>query len=374
MNTSIEYSPKAFRRYTNDSMPLVVDPEIAEKIGLNESIIIRQIHYWLLKNEENQKNFYKGKFWCYNSLQEWQKTFTFWSESTIKRTFNSLEKLGLIIITKNPNNGFDKTNWYTIKYDIYAGLFDQVKMTSSIGSKWSDREGQNDPMYNYTETTTETTTESSSRQTFFEKNENSEQGATVPTSKSNGISPTPYQAVHEPKQSTNPNNSIDPLIAKIKETEDWGATSQFWFSILKAVRRKPENDQLDFIGYVLEEKREHTEFMTAKYWDLFFWDDYLSIKAKKTLNSTSIYHQAKCLWRELLASGMEEEKKLKDKAGTNPGDKLMVSFNKDRWIKEHWDTDRAGNISYAQFNEHDQKELARYLAKSKSKSYNNGYN
>jgi hypothetical protein len=36
-----------------DEQPLLIMPKLATKIGLNESIIVQQIHYW---NEINKKS------------------------------------------------------------------------------------------------------------------------------------------------------------------------------------------------------------------------------------------------------------------------------------------------------------------------------
>ncbi len=162
--------PSQFQRYTDESQPLVVDPTVAEKIGLNESIVIRQLHFWLKINERNEKSVYNDKVWCYNTVQEWKENnFNFWSESTIKRIFSNLEKLGLIETTKNPKNKWDKTKWYSINYLVYAGLFDKVNLTQSKESKWSNGEGQNDPFNNKTENTKENTKESGTHKNFEEK-------------------------------------------------------------------------------------------------------------------------------------------------------------------------------------------------------------
>ena len=43
--------------------PLQVLPSLAVKIGLNEAIILQQVHYWLLKSN----NIRDGYKWVYNS-------------------------------------------------------------------------------------------------------------------------------------------------------------------------------------------------------------------------------------------------------------------------------------------------------------------
>ena len=50
-----------------DEYPLLVLPKLAEKIGLNESIVLQQIHYWNVQNERIKNNFKDGHYWTYNS-------------------------------------------------------------------------------------------------------------------------------------------------------------------------------------------------------------------------------------------------------------------------------------------------------------------
>ncbi len=115
--------PSEFKRYTKDSQPLIIDPKTAVKIGLNEAIVIRQLHYLLQINEKfdeknkGDKHTYDNKIYSYNTFIEWQNQFPFWSDSTIKRVFYNLKKNNLIEVISNPKDIWDKTNWYTICYE-----------------------------------------------------------------------------------------------------------------------------------------------------------------------------------------------------------------------------------------------------------------
>jgi len=140
--------------------PLVVSPTLAEEIGLNEAIVLQQLHYWLQRSE----HFYEGRRWIYNTYTQWLEQFPFWSEKTIKRTITSLESKGYIITGNFNKAGFDRTKWYSIDYDLLNSP--KVLVTRrwgqndpTMGSKWPDASGQNDPTYtrDYTETTTKTT-------------------------------------------------------------------------------------------------------------------------------------------------------------------------------------------------------------------------
>lgn len=100
--------------------PLTLLPTTATIIGLNETIILQQIHYWLLSPIAH---YIDEKFWVFNSVRQWQEdNFPFFSESTIKRTLKNLLKMGLIITANYNIMDVDKTLWYTIDYNKISEL------------------------------------------------------------------------------------------------------------------------------------------------------------------------------------------------------------------------------------------------------------
>lgn len=96
--------------------PLVVNPQLARLIGLNEAIVLQQIKYWTEKNSREGRNQRDGRFWTYNSYTEWQEQFPFWSLNTLKRTFKSLEKQTLIVSGVYNKDSRDRTKWYALNY------------------------------------------------------------------------------------------------------------------------------------------------------------------------------------------------------------------------------------------------------------------
>ena len=178
--------------------PLQVLPSLATLVGLNEAIALQQVHYWIehyRKAEEEHpesKRYHfkpdsagKDRSWVYNSYAEWRESnFPFWSETTIRRAFKSLEKKGLLISEQLSEDKHDRTNWYTIDYKKLNGLnaetepdkdthestpdnspeesqedttSDQMhvsKMTTWKEPEWPTGLGQDDPMINGTLTET----------------------------------------------------------------------------------------------------------------------------------------------------------------------------------------------------------------------------
>ena len=132
-----------------DDNPLQVLPKLAEAIGLNEAIVIQQLHYWLNKSE----NIHEGKRWVYNTYQEWKESnFPFWSVQTIGNIFRSLEEKGLIVSKQINVKHWDRKKWYTIEYSeldrIENQIIERLNIASSIDTEL-------DSLHN-TETTTET--------------------------------------------------------------------------------------------------------------------------------------------------------------------------------------------------------------------------
>ncbi|EGQ4218252.1 DnaD domain protein [Staphylococcus pseudintermedius] len=145
-----------------DDYPIQVLPKLAETIGLNEAIILQQIHYWL----NNSNHQYDDKKWIYNSYPEWQKQFPFWSLMTIKRSIYSLEKQELLIVGNYNKAKFDKTKWYSINYYTLESMIrpSYQNDTTSV-SKRNDGTYQNDTTntIDYTETNEQKETDDVSR-------------------------------------------------------------------------------------------------------------------------------------------------------------------------------------------------------------------
>lgn len=138
-----------------EEYPLVIIPSLAEKIGLNEAILLQQIHFWLNKKKHKKE----GRYWVYNTYKEWAKQFPFWSESTIRRTVNSLEKQKLLIVGNFNKLKIDNTKWYTIDYEEVNRMNrPSVQNEQTDCSKWTDGTVQNEQTItiDYPETTTET--------------------------------------------------------------------------------------------------------------------------------------------------------------------------------------------------------------------------
>jgi len=113
--------------FLDDDDVLIVNRTLAKAIGLNRSIALRQIRYWLEINRKakSEKHFRDGSWWTYNTISDWREhNFDFWSEDTVSRSLNILrDDLALIVANSHDNEkNYDRTLWYTIHYGNYAAF------------------------------------------------------------------------------------------------------------------------------------------------------------------------------------------------------------------------------------------------------------
>lgn len=126
--------------------PLQVLPSLAVKYGLNEAIIIQQLHYWLNKSN----HVIDGRTWVYNTFNDWQEQFPFWSVLTIKRLIKKLRANEMILTANYNKSKMDRTLWYSLNYGKLQGD------TAIVSECYQDGISL---IPTIPETTTETTTE-----------------------------------------------------------------------------------------------------------------------------------------------------------------------------------------------------------------------
>jgi hypothetical protein len=108
-----------------DERPMMVLPSLANRIGLDNAVVLQQINYWIRLHEQsdNERSFHEGRWWVFNTIEEWQaKQFTWWSVETVKRIIATLEKMGLVISDTFNVKACDRKKWYTIDYDAVDRL------------------------------------------------------------------------------------------------------------------------------------------------------------------------------------------------------------------------------------------------------------
>lgn len=104
--------------------PIKVSAYLANKLGLNEAIVIGQVKSLIQQNklENKQDYFFNDRWWTCNSCQQLQEMLPFWSHNTIKRTISNLEKRGVLLSTQHSANKLDRTKWYSIDHELLNSI------------------------------------------------------------------------------------------------------------------------------------------------------------------------------------------------------------------------------------------------------------
>ena len=133
-----------------DEHPLVIPVEAAKALGLEESIILQQVHYWLQDKvkSKDQKSFHDGRYWIYDTYEEWKNTFPFWSISTIRRKICGLEKSGILLSANYNKNATVRMKWYSIDYDKLEKAIQPKQMEQSNMDKCNCSDGTNATVQN----------------------------------------------------------------------------------------------------------------------------------------------------------------------------------------------------------------------------------
>lgn len=94
-------------------------PSLAKEIGLNESIVLMQLAFWI----SNSKNVRENTYWTYNSLRDMQRDyFSYWGVETLRRTIKNLQKKGYILVRHFNKRKGDNTQWFALVPDKLSAL------------------------------------------------------------------------------------------------------------------------------------------------------------------------------------------------------------------------------------------------------------
>lgn len=123
----------------------IFDVGMAQKYGVNEAIILNNLIFWIKKNMANNKHFYDGYYWTYNSIKAFHELLPYLSEKQIRNALKNLEDKQ-VIITGNYNKvAYDRTLWYSIKDN---SILQKGKMNFNEKSNGNIEKGEPIPYIN----------------------------------------------------------------------------------------------------------------------------------------------------------------------------------------------------------------------------------
>ena len=103
------------------------DVEIAQKYGVAEAILLNHFEYWIELNRTNEKNFYDGRYWTFNSMKAFSKIFPYMTEKKIRNALKHLQDEGLIVTGNYNKLAYDRTLWYAFS-DLAESILPKGQM------------------------------------------------------------------------------------------------------------------------------------------------------------------------------------------------------------------------------------------------------
>ena len=85
---------------------------LAKMYGIEEAVMIHNFHHWITENKANDRNFFDGRYWTFNSQKAYAELFPYLNEGKIKRVIGSLIEKGILMKGNYNTNQYDRTNWY----------------------------------------------------------------------------------------------------------------------------------------------------------------------------------------------------------------------------------------------------------------------
>ena len=112
------------------------DVDIACLHGVDAAILIENFRFWIAKNKANNRHFYDGRWWTYNSVKAFSELFPYWSGPQVRRIIEKMEDAGVLVSGSYNQNPWDKTKWYA-----FGDGFDLMKKSvpfAEIGKSDTD--------------------------------------------------------------------------------------------------------------------------------------------------------------------------------------------------------------------------------------------
>ncbi|MBD2302800.1 hypothetical protein [Nostoc sp. FACHB-190] len=109
--------------------PLLVPPLLAAEIGLEEAVILQQIHYFCQISKHIKAD---GRRWFWKTLQDWGQTLPFLKISTIRRAIANLRNFELIDVCRHSQKTWYQANWFTVNLEKVEALWNQICQKQQI--------------------------------------------------------------------------------------------------------------------------------------------------------------------------------------------------------------------------------------------------
>ena len=90
------------------------DTDIAKDYGIEIALMYKHVTYWVNYNKKLKSNFHEGRYWFYNTIDEFSAHFPYWSKKQVERILKKIVDLKLVLKGNFNKSSYDRTCWYTI--------------------------------------------------------------------------------------------------------------------------------------------------------------------------------------------------------------------------------------------------------------------
>lgn len=106
----------------------IIDANVADTLGIHEAFVLARIDYWLSlyqskRSKYEKDHFMNGRWWTYETVDELTDQIKWCSRHSIVNAIKNLKDQNIIVVS-HFGERFDRTNWYTINYEL---LFQKVR-------------------------------------------------------------------------------------------------------------------------------------------------------------------------------------------------------------------------------------------------------
>lgn len=108
--------------------------EVATHYGVNISIFLGHISFWIKKNIESDRHYHDGNYWTYNTIQGFIEIFPYWTRHQLEYVIQRCIEEKLLIEGNYNTQKYDRTKWYSLT----------VKGLSIFGLSIDEDEGENE--------------------------------------------------------------------------------------------------------------------------------------------------------------------------------------------------------------------------------------
>lgn len=77
-----------------------------------EAVLIKNLQFWIEHNYRNDRNFFDGRTWTYNSVRAFLELFPYMSKKQIYGALGRLETAGVLVTGNYNDTRYDRTTWY----------------------------------------------------------------------------------------------------------------------------------------------------------------------------------------------------------------------------------------------------------------------